>query len=114
MREIKGGSMRSVVLVVLSLALCAPAWAFGQERRQAPETEEQTGAEADPIELETTLVEVPVVVSEPGGRYVTDLKEPDFTISEDGRPQQVEFFASVDEPFNVALVVDTSGSTRDQ
>lgn len=66
------------------------------------------------VELDTTLVEVPVVVSEPGGRYVTDLTQEDFTIYENGIRQQVSFFAAVDQPISVALVLDTSGSTRDQ
>src|ERR1051326_4372315 len=56
--------------------------------------------ETPEVELDTTLVEVPVVVSEPGGRYVTDLQESDFRIAEDGVPQKISFFASVDEPFN--------------
>lgn len=68
----------------------------------------------DVVELDTTLVEVPVVVSEPGGRYVTDLRQSDFAVTENGVPQRIEFFAAVDEPISVALMIDTSGSTRDQ
>jgi VWFA-related protein len=95
--------MRHVALFVATLALLAPASVRAQD-----------GDSDDVVELDTTLVEVPVVVSEPGGRYVTDLAQHDFAVSENGVPQRIEFFASVDEPINVALVLDTSGSTRDQ
>ncbi len=74
----------------------------------------QDGDADEVVELDTTLVEVPVVVSESGGRYVTDLGVGDFSVSENGIPQRIEFFASVDEPISVALMLDTSGSTRDQ
>jgi VWFA-related protein len=98
--------MRKVVLTVLGLALCWPAGAGAQERAEAQDDEV--------VELETTLVEVPVVVSERGGRYVVDLRQEDFATFEDGVEQEIGFFAAVDEPFNVALMIDTSGSTRDK
>ncbi|HEV8485884.1 MAG TPA: VWA domain-containing protein [Blastocatellia bacterium] len=67
-----------------------------------------------PLKLETTLVQVPVIVSGSGGRYITDLKKGDFTIFEDGVKQEIEFFGSAEEPFNVALLLDSSGSTLTQ
>jgi VWFA-related protein len=65
----------------------------------------------EPIKLHTTLVQVPVIVSAPGGRYVSDLRQPEFTILEDGVKQNIEVFGSVEEPFSVALLLDSSGST---
>src|SRR5215467_2923920 len=67
----------------------------------------------EPIKLKTTLVQVPVVVSDQG-RYVTDLRREDFALLEDGVQQPIEFFKSIDEPFTVALLLDSSGSTSDQ
>ena len=55
-----------------------------------------------------------VVASSPGGRYVTDLKKSDFAVFEDGVKQEIEFFGSAEEPFNVALLLDSSGSTVSQ
>lgn len=72
------------------------------------------GEDDEPIRLGTTLVQVPVVVSEPGGRYVTDLSASDFTLFEDGVKQKIAVFGSIDEPFNVALLLDSSGSTSSQ
>ncbi|HXG66962.1 MAG TPA: VWA domain-containing protein [Blastocatellia bacterium] len=68
--------------------------------------------EDEPIKLKTTLAQVPVAARDAGGRYVTNLTREDFTLFEDGLKQNIEFFASVEEPFSVALVIDSSGSTR--
>lgn len=68
----------------------------------------------DLIKLGTTLVEVPVVVSDFGGRYIADLGESEFTVYEDGIKQQISYFGSIEEPFTVALLLDSSGSTQAQ
>jgi VWFA-related protein len=100
--------------LLVALALVAPAGAFGQQSERLEPSQEGAQEDAPAVELKTTLVEVPVVVSEPGGRYVVDLAESDFKIFENGEPRDISFFAAVDEPFDVALVLDTSGSTRDK
>jgi VWFA-related protein len=69
--------------------------------------------EDEPIKLHTTLVQVPVIVTRPGGRYVTDLARKDFVIFEDGERQEVAFFGSAEEPINVALLLDSSSSTAE-
>jgi VWFA-related protein len=46
------------------------------------------------------------------GRYVPNLSKEDFRIWEDGVEQQVAFFASVEKPFSVFLMLDTSPSTK--
>jgi VWFA-related protein len=40
------------------------------------------------------------------------LRQADFRIFEDGTEQQVAYFASIEKPFTVALIIDTSESTR--
>ena len=67
--------------------------------------------EQEVIKLKSTLVQVPVVVSDKGGRYITDLTVKDFRLYEDGVEQEISFVGSVEEPFNVALLIDSSGST---
>lgn len=64
--------------------------------------------------MHTTLVQVPVVVKERGGRYLTDLRRDEFSIYEDGARQTIEYFGTTETPFNVALLLDSSGSTADQ
>lgn len=107
-------SLRWIAASALTIALSVPSLATAQDPRYPTPQDPVEEATEEVVELETTLVEVPVVVSEPGGRYVTDLTETDFTIYENGEERTVAFFAAVDEPFNVALVLDTSGSTRDK
>jgi Ca-activated chloride channel homolog len=68
--------------------------------------------EGDVIKVDTTLVTLPVSVTDRNGRYIPNLTKTDFRLWEDGVEQQVAFFSSVDKPFSVVLVIDTSGSTR--
>jgi Ca-activated chloride channel family protein len=82
---------------------------FAQSDKQKP-----VQSDDEPIKLHTTLVQVPVVVKEKGGRYLTDLHKDDFSIYEDGARQTIEYFGTTEAPFNVALLIDSSGSTADQ
>jgi VWFA-related protein len=66
----------------------------------------------DAIKIETKLVSVPTIVSDRNGRYIPNLIQADFSIFQDGVQQNVEFFAAAEEPINVALLIDTSQSTR--
>lgn len=66
----------------------------------------------DVIRVDTTLVTLPVSVTDRDGKYIPNLSKTDFRLWEDGVEQQVAFFASVEKPFSVVLLLDTSGSTR--
>jgi len=59
-----------------------------------------------------TFVSVPVSVSDREGRYISGLKRDDFRIYQDGQEQKISFFATEDEPVSVALLIDTSASTK--
>jgi len=63
------------------------------------------------LRIDTTLVTVPVIVRDRNGRFISDLQQDDFRIYEDGIEQKVAYFASIDKPFSVVLVLDTSAST---
>lgn len=67
----------------------------------------------DAIRFETSLVTVPAIVTDRAGRFVTGLSRGDFQLSEDGKPQEITSFSSTETPFNVALLIDTSRSTRE-
>ena len=84
-----------------------------------PETQQEqksTGPEevdaGDIIRVNTTLITIPVSVMDRDGRYVPNLLKDDFRIWEDGVEQDVAFFQSVDKPFSVVLMLDTSPSTQ--
>lgn len=76
-----------------------------------PPAAEEVG-EDDVVRVETQLVTVPVTVTDRAGRTLTNLRAENFALYEDGRPQRVANFISTDAPFEVALLLDTSGSTR--
>ncbi|HEV7682292.1 MAG TPA: VWA domain-containing protein [Pyrinomonadaceae bacterium] len=66
----------------------------------------------DVVRVNTTLVTLPVSVMDRDGRYIPNLRKEDFRLWEDGVEQTVAVFSSVDKPFSVVLMLDTSGSTR--
>jgi Mg-chelatase subunit ChlD len=85
-----------------------PAETSKPQSQESEEDQEVDDGEA--VKVETTLVTVPVIASDRGGRYVPDLKAEEFTISEENAEQKVAFFATVTEPFSVVLMIDTSAS----
>ncbi|HEY2866326.1 MAG TPA: VWA domain-containing protein [Pyrinomonadaceae bacterium] len=64
------------------------------------------------IKVNTQLVEVPVVITDRSGRPILNLKQSNFAVYEDGNPQEILDFSNSSAPFEVALLLDTSGSTR--
>jgi Ca-activated chloride channel family protein len=68
--------------------------------------------EGDVVRVETQLVSVPAIVMDTMGRPIAGLRADNFLLYEDGRPQQIANFGTADAPFEVALLLDTSGSTR--
>jgi VWFA-related protein len=81
---------------------------------QTPNTGPEEVDSNDVVRINTTLVTIPVSVMERDGRYVPNLRKQDFRIWEDGVEQQIAFFATVDKPFSLVLMLDTSSSTRFQ
>jgi VWFA-related protein len=66
----------------------------------------------EPIKLDATLVNIPLVVSDRSGRYIPQLDKDDFILYEDGTKQEVAFFGDERVPFNVALLLDVSPSVQ--
>ncbi|MDH3494053.1 MAG: VWA domain-containing protein, partial [Acidobacteriota bacterium] len=64
------------------------------------------------LRIDTQLVDVPVAVTDRAGKPVLKLKKENFVVYEDGKPQEIASFFATDEAFEVALLLDTSGSTR--
>jgi len=71
-------------------------------------------SEGDVVRVETQLVTVPAVVTDKNGRPIPTLQAENFTVFEDGKPQRVTNFATTEAPFEIALLLDTSGSTREE
>lgn len=64
------------------------------------------------LKIETNLVTLPVSVLDERGRFISDLSAEDFEIYEDGVRQEIEYFAPVEQPFTVVLLLDLSPSTK--
>ena len=75
-----------------------------------PATPEEI-AEGEVLRVNTTLVTVPATVMDRNGRYVANLSKEDFLLFENGVEQEVAYFAAVEKPFTVVLMLDTSAST---
>src|SRR5499426_3105740 len=67
--------------------------------------------ETGTIKLDTSLVTIPVSVLDRDGKFIPFLKKRDFRIYEDGVEQDIENLNSVETPFHVVLMLDTSQST---
>jgi VWFA-related protein len=72
-----------------------------------PVTVDDTGT----IKMDTALVTIPVSVLDRDGKFVPFLKKRDFRLYEDGVEQDIENLISVETPFHVTLMIDTSNST---
>jgi Ca-activated chloride channel homolog len=62
------------------------------------------------IRIDTTVVEIPVTVTDPLNRFVTGLEREHFRLFEDKIEQKVAYFSNEDRPIAIGLVFDTSGS----
>jgi VWFA-related protein len=127
-----------LVLVALTLAVFAAAGGVSRQAAQQTNSPQQTNqqrprkvggqtntqqptptpteevAEGDVVRVETQLVSVPTVVTDRNGRPLSGLRAENFTLLEDGKPQQIANFSTTETPFEIALLLDTSGSTREE
>ena len=94
------------LIVVLHTPAAAQAPPPGPQDRRGDAGEDEV------VRVNTVLVSLPVIVSDREGRYVPNLRPDDFQVFEDGVEQQIAHFATVETPFTVALLLDTSGSAR--
>ncbi len=69
-------------------------------------------SEGDVVRVDTSLVTVPVSVLDRHGRFVPNLRREDFSVLENGTEQSIAYFEPAEKPFTVALLLDTSPSTK--
>jgi VWFA-related protein len=65
------------------------------------------------IKVNVRLVEVYATVLDHKGKYVDGLKEDDFKVLEDGKPQRISTFESNTDALSCAILLDTTGSMRE-
>jgi len=67
------------------------------------------------IRSEVTRVNMLFAVTDKKGRFITDLKQDDFQVFENKKPQKIlEFTSESDLPLRLAILIDTSNSIRDR
>lgn len=69
--------------------------------------------EGDVVRVDTQLVSLAAIVTDGTGRPLSGLRPENFRLIEDGQPQTIANFGTAETPFEIALLLDTSGSTRD-
>jgi Ca-activated chloride channel homolog len=89
--------IRALLLVLLVLLLSS----FASAQEVDPD---------DVIRVKTTLVNSPVLVIGRDGKFVPNLRREDFEVFENGVKQDIAYFAPVENPFTVAILIDTSRS----
>jgi Ca-activated chloride channel homolog len=107
--------MRAGVIALLAIPLAWGADKPGSDPQVSivPRPKPGTPAEILPkanIRVDTTLVLIPVTVTDPLNRFVTGLEKEDFRVFEDKTEQQVVQFSSEDAPLSVGVIFDCSGS----
>lgn len=120
----------TAIIIALLLVFTLTLTAFTQQPTkppaQQPPTQKQDPTKPKPTEpnkpeeegvvepIRTTQVVVPVIITDGYGRFLTGLKKEDFQLREDGEVQRIDQFDDERSPFNVALVIDLSLSTRNK
>jgi VWFA-related protein len=107
-------------LLIISLLSCISISTAQVPREQKPRQssidsqQQPQDQEIETLKIDTNLVTVPVIASSRTGAYIADLKKEEFRITEDGVAQEIAFLASVNAPFHVVLLLDTSNSTEEK
>jgi len=127
--------MRLTSLAAATLALTVPGlvglpgWAPGatgasrvssRSVRSGPGTQQQSFQDQQPVpessqtlKVQTNLVNLFATVRDKKNGIITDLKQDDFKIYEDGVEQKISYFSKdMNLPITLAILIDTSGSMQ--
>ncbi len=100
--------MRKTVLVWLIILEVCVLSAWPQSRNE----------DAPVIRTSVDVVNVLCMVRDRRGNYITDLRQEDFEVIEDGVSQKIDFFNNESgdnaQPLTLVLLLDTSGSVKDK
>src|SRR5262249_53843760 len=109
--------------VIASLVICGTA--AGQKSKPAPsrqgtqkatdqkphDEDEDVMVNDEPVSLKADLVNLLFTAVDNNNRVISDIRQDEITVLEDGRPQQVfTFKRETTLPMNIAILMDLSGS----
>ena len=125
----RGHRLKKILVLLLAFSVFASATAQSRRQPQKSPPPEKSAAvqqkepapeptppdqDVETLKTDTDLVTVPVIASSRNGKYIADLTKEEFKLSEDGVPQEIAFLATVNAPFHVVLLLDTSASTKEK
>ena len=100
-------------LLLLIGSLGAAAWAYRASAQNPVLASSKLPSDKDfTIRSDVRLVLLDVSVKDSSGGFVSGLTKDNFTVYEDGKPQNIVQFANQDIPVTVGIVMDESGSMR--
>ena len=87
--------------------------AFAAALLAQPPNQTKPDQEPAPIKVDVDVVSILASVRDKRGGLVANLEKNDFTVLEDGKPQEIKYFTrETDLPLTIGLLVDVSGSQR--
>jgi VWFA-related protein len=109
---------RSLLAALLLAALALPEMPVpAQQAPAAPPAQASSPQRQEPpaIRREVRLVDIVFTVVNRRQKFITDLAKENFSVFEDGQPQEIRFFSrQTDLPLRVGMLLDTSNSIRDR
>lgn len=108
------------VVFVFTFAFCIFNFAFTARAQDEPPPPPPPNAHQrdegmETVRIDTELVDLNVsVFNHDPKNPVGELQQKDFTVMENGSPEEISFFAAASSPFDLVLLLDLSGSTADK
>jgi len=102
-------SYAAPTLGAIAAALLASSVAAWQSQPVRP-----PASQSVPFRTAVDVVSLNITVTDPAGRHVVDLDQPDFAVFEDGVQQEVAFFSRQKRPIALSLLLDSSASMEQQ
>jgi VWFA-related protein len=99
--------------LVLRAIACGAALALALPALPQAPGQEPAPTQGPTIKSEVNLVNLFVTVRDKNKRIVTDMKQDDFRVAEDGQDQKIAFFSKeMALPITLGILLDTSGSEQ--
>lgn len=101
--------MRDRLRSLINVIACSMLLALTVQAQNPPKTQD----DEDIVKVKSNLVNIDVIVKDKKGKSISDLKAEDFTISENGIAQKIEFFdAPLTRPDTVSASTEPTAAPR--
>jgi VWFA-related protein len=105
-------ALSGIIVVAFGLAMAQSA-SEGQANNHSVASANSPDQPVTTMSVKVKVVNVLATVRDKHGKIVNGLNKDDFTLTEDGRPQSLKYFArETDLPLTLGMLVDTSMSQR--